>query len=168
MSDALRSELAGTAGLWVAFAVAVALTFARRGWRPDAALPRLAWLAIAVQTAHFSEEWITGFRMQFPAALGLAEWSAAFFVSFNAAWIVVWIAALVALRRGVRVAVLPVWFLGLGMVANGVAHPLLALAAGRYFPGLYTAPVEGIVGVVLLMKLGSATRPAEPPLRSAH
>ena len=168
MSDIVRSVLTGTSALALALAVSAALTFVRRGWHPDSWLFRVAWLALAVQAAHFGEEWATGFRMRFPELMGLSVWPDAFFVTFNVVWIVVWMASLWALARGVRVAVLPLWFLALGTVANGIAHPLFALAAGGYFPGLYTSPVVGIAGCVLLRKLGAATAPAESPRRSGR
>jgi hypothetical protein len=119
---------------------------------------------------HFGEEWVTGFRIRFPTLLGLSEWSPAFFAIFNIAWIAVWVLATWALARGVRAAVLPLWFLGLAMAANGIAHPALAWAAGEYFPGLYTSPVEGVIGFVVLRRLFAATAnlPARSLPRSGH
>ncbi len=44
---------------------------------------------------------------------------------------------------------------------NGVVHPLLAVASGGYFPGLWSSPLVGIVGVLLLRALGSFSRQRE-------
>ena len=38
-------------------------------------------------------------------------------------------------------------------MANGVAHPLLAVQARAYFPVLSTSPLVGLVGVVLWRRL---------------
>ena len=43
------------------------------------------------------------------------------------------------------------------MMLNGVAYPLLAVDAGGYFPGLITAPVLGVAGAVLWMRLLALT-----------
>ncbi|MCP5090226.1 MAG: hypothetical protein GY949_04810, partial [Gammaproteobacteria bacterium] len=52
------------------------------------------------------------------------------------------------------------WFLAIAGMLNGVAHPLLAIAAGGYFPGLITSPFIGAAGVWLWLGLRKATRPA--------
>jgi len=46
----------------------------------------------------------------------------------------IWVLALFAARAGLVIALFPLWFLGLGMVLNLLAHPILALRAGGYFP----------------------------------
>jgi hypothetical protein len=133
------------------------LTIARAAPRADAAaqarLSRLIAVAIAVQAAHFAEELGTGFHLRFPAVLGLAPWSATFFVAFNLAWIAIWILSAAGVRRGVSAALVPLWFLALSMIANAVAHPVLALSAASYFPGLITAPIAGIAGLALAHQL---------------
>jgi hypothetical protein len=158
----LRSILLGTAGLGVAALAALVLTLVRGG--PSAgraelrAAARLAALVVLVQAAHFGEELVTGFQRHFPEALGLAPWPAAFFVPFNLFWLAVWALACRRLAAGSRLALLVLWFLGLAAVANGVAHPLLAARAGGYFPGLVTAPLLGVAGLLLLRRLASVTR----------
>ena len=59
-----------------------------------------------------------------------------------------------------RIAFLPVWFFVLAQLANAVAHPILAIVAGGYFPGLATSPVVGIVGLWLGVTLWRATASA--------
>ena len=66
------------------------------------------------------------------------------FVWFNLTWLGIWGIALFAARAGFVIAVCPLWFLGLGMVLNLLAHPVLALSVGGYFPGLSTAPLVGV------------------------
>jgi hypothetical protein len=76
------------AGLSVALGLAFAVWLVRPprpGWRPDRVLA-VFMVGIAVQVAHFIEEWTTGFAREFPALLGY-EWSDGKFVVFNAAWL---------------------------------------------------------------------------------
>jgi len=172
MTASLRSVLVGTSALTVALGVALALSFTRSP-RSDAARARgplvpLVLLAIGIQALHFGEELLTGFRSRFPETLGLAPWPSSFFVIFNLAWLAIWLASSAGLRRGVRAAFFPIWFLAIAMTANGPAHVLLALDAGGYFPGLLSAPVEAAVGVILLTRLAAATErkersPSHPP-----
>lgn len=163
MSDELRSILTGTAGLTLAAVAAVGLTIRRRPASPaDLAAARVVpWFVagIAVQFAHFSEEFITGFHLRFPALLGLEPWSARFFVNFNLAWLALWLFAAPLVRRGIRPVFFFAWFFSLAAMANGVAHPLLALQAGGYFPGVWTSPVLGVLGVVLWRRLWRTTLP---------
>jgi len=157
MSEELRSILLGTAGLSVAAVAALGLTLARGGVVADKRELRtsllLSCVAILLQAAHFAEEWATGFHQRFPELLGLSPWSTRFFVTFNLVWIALWLLSLWGMKARRRVALFPLWFLGLGCVANGIAHPLFALRTEGYFPGLVTSPLVGIVGLLLLRRL---------------
>lgn len=163
LGDGLRSILLGTAALWLALGVAVALSFLRQAPRGDSQTrDRLLWLffsGLAVQCIHLVEEFVTGFYMSWPRFLGLMAWSPEFFVAFNVIWIAIWILSAVVLWRaphGSRVArwaLVPIWFFALGMTLNGVAHPLLALQARGYFPGLVTSPMVGVFGIILWSRL---------------
>ena len=81
----------------------------------------------------------------------------AFFVSFNVAWIGIWIVSVRGVRAGYVIALAPLWFLGLAEILNLIAHPLLAIRTGGYFPGLYTVPLVGIAGILLVRELYNAT-----------
>jgi len=161
MNEELRSILLGTAGLSVAAVVALGLTLARGGVVADKtelrATVRLAFVAVLLQAAHFAEEWTTGFHRRFPELLGLSPWSTRFFVTFNLAWLAIWLLSLWGLSARRQAALFPLWFLGLGCVANGLAHPLFALRAGGYFPGLVTSPLVGLAGLLLLRRLFQLT-----------
>src|SRR5580704_5983036 len=76
-----------------------------------------------------------------------------------------WTAAVLGLRAGHRSAFFPAWFLAIASIANGIAHPLLAVRVGGYFPGLLTAPLVGIAGGFLWACLMAMTHPnpATPP-----
>ena len=164
MSAELGSFLRGTIAIDVLLAAALYLTVTRGPVRAEpAARRRLIWLfagAIATQCVHFAEEWATGFNVRLPALLGLHPWSIELWAGFNLAWIGIWCLSLPALHRGWRPALVPVWFLALACGLNCAAHPLLALAATGYFPGLWSSPVCGLVGIPLLALLARVTRPA--------
>ena len=117
-------------------------------------------IATAIQSAHFVEEWVTGFHVRFPALLDLDPMPLSFFVAFNLAWIAIWIVSIPFLRVGRRAAFFAAWFLAIAAILNGVAHPMMALSSGGYFPGLITSPAIGIAGVILWQRLRTAT--AEP------
>ena len=156
MAGGLPSEIAGTAGLWIVATIAIALAVAGRNRPLDPA--RLRWpagAALALQLAHATEEYATGFPQRFPAVLGLTPWSNRFFLAFNASWLLVWALAVAALvsGRAPLAARAALWFLALAGVLNAVAHPLLALRAGGYFPGLVTALPLGLAGGVLAARL---------------
>ncbi len=137
--------------------VALWLTISRGGVAAGAAAVqpavRVAAIAIAAQAGHFLEELTTGFHERFPAAFGLAPMSLGLFVSFNLAWLGIWALSAWGLAHRRQVALFPLWFLGIASVANGLIHPLLALNAGGYFPGLVTSPLVGVVGALLLARL---------------
>jgi hypothetical protein len=158
--EGIQSILLGTAGL--ALTAAVALILARATALPPTGglgpVFRAAGFAVAAQAAHFCEEWLSGFPDRFPALLGLTPWPPAFFVAFNLAWLAAWIFVLVRPLVWPRFTLFALWFLALAGLINGVAHPLLALAAGAYFPGLWTAPLLGAAGIILLLALGRMRR----------
>jgi hypothetical protein len=164
VSEELRSILIGTAGLSAAALGAVALSLTRDRPTSDRtelrATARIAFLTLLVQAAHFLEELATGFRAQFPEQLGLVPWPQSFFVSFNLFWLVVWTLGTRGLLMGHLAALAALWFLGLAAAANGIIHPLLSVRVGSYFPGLFTSPVLGIAGILLLRRLTSITRSA--------
>ncbi len=162
MSESLRSILLGTSALWIALAVALVLTVVRLAPSTDPSrrdrLLRLFLLGVAAQCIHTVEEFVTGFYLSWPRLLGFTPWSAEFFVAFNVVWIAIWVLSAVALWHNSRWALVPIWFFAIGMTLNGVAHPLLALQAGGYFPGLASSPVVGVFGITLWHRLLAFTR----------
>jgi hypothetical protein len=167
MMDGLAGILTGTAGLGAVGIVALVLTLARGDVVARTselrAAARLAAAMVVLQAAHFAEEAATGFHQRFPASFGLAPWPLGFFVPFNLVWIVVWILSVRGVMARRRSAVFALWFLGLAGITNGVAHPLLALRARAYFPGLATAPLVGMLGVLLCRRLRQITDAGTAP-----
>ena len=157
----MSTYLNGTLGLAVLFALAIVLTIARPNITRETGVLRRASITIiatlAAQVLHFAEELGTQFYVRFPVELGLQPWSKRFFVVFNVVWLAVWVASLLAVRARLVPALVPLWFLGLAMALNGVAHPVLALRAGGYFPGLATTPIVALGGGILLYQLFRVT-----------
>jgi len=122
---------------------------------------RVLALATAIQSGHFAEEWVTGFNVRFPALFGLEPMPLSFFVVFNLTWIAIWIASVPLLRSSRKLAFFAAWFLAIAGVLNGVAHPLMAVASGGYFPGLISSPFIGLVSIVLWQRLKGATSSLE-------
>jgi hypothetical protein len=152
----MPSEIIGTGGLWVGLAAAILIVIAQRPSASQLApVVKPALAVLALQCLHFIEEFTTEFYVRFPERLGLAPWSAEFFVVFNVTWIVLWLLGIWAARAGraPTYAAIVLWFLGIAAIANGIAHPILALLARGYFPGLITSPFLGIAGVFLVRLL---------------
>lgn len=122
-----------------------------------AAASKMLAIATAIQVVHFIEEWATGFRIQFPALFGFEAIPESVFVGFNLTWIMLWIASIPLLRAARQPAFFTAWFLALAGVLNGVAHPVMAIRTGGYFPGLISSPLIGLAGLFLWRRLLGAT-----------
>lgn len=149
MSDAVSSIFFSTIGLQIAFLAALALATRPLG---SSRAARAAAVVLLIQLMHFAEEWRTGFAERLPTFLGLAPWPQWFFPTFNIAWFALWTAAIVD-RGSSYPARTALWFLAIAAIVNGVAHPLLALRYGEYFPGLFTSPLLGVAGIWLAIRL---------------
>ncbi len=110
-------------------------------------------LAIAIQCIHFGEEYFMDFHIRFPGLFGY-HWSDKLFVSFNLIWLFVFVLAAWGVLNQIRMAYLVVWFFALfGSVGNGIAHPVLSIIQGGYFPGLITSFAHLIMGILLIKEL---------------
>ena len=127
------------------------------------AASRVLALTVGIQAIHFAEEAATGFRERLGDLLGLPGMSFTFFVVFNLTWLGIWVASVPGLRSARAVAFFAAWFLAIAGMFNGIAHPLLAIAAGEYFPGLVSSPFIAGASIWLWLQLRSATRPKGGP-----
>jgi len=126
---------------------------------------RRTYLAlILVQAVHSVEEYV--FRLYdvlAPAravseALGLDR--AAGFVIFNVALFLLGLGCWVVWIRRARFPARAIaWAWALIETLNGVAHMVLAIGAGGYFPGLATAPLLLAAGGTLCLQLARSARP---------
>ena len=62
------------------------------------------------------------------------------------------------LAKGILLRSIPIWFFAIAAIANGIGHPVLAVVARGYFPGLITSPIVGVLGVLLWLRLQGLTR----------
>lgn len=122
------------------------------------AAARTLALATAVQAVHFAEETMTGFPERLGALLGIPAMPMSFFLTFNLVWLVIWVVSVPGIRSAKSFAYFAAWFLAIAGMVNAIAHPLLAIAAGAYFPGLVTSPLIGAAGAWLWLRLRAATR----------
>ncbi len=115
-------------------------------------------LATGIQAIHFAEEAATGFHERLGPVFGLPEMPFSFFMAFNLAWLGIWIVSVPGVRSAHTGAFFAAWFLAIAGMFNGIGHPLLAAAAGGYFPGLVSSPFIAASGVWLWLRLRSATQ----------
>jgi hypothetical protein len=155
-----RAVIVLAAVLLLAFALSLNFTPAE----PRQVLPAY-FFAIVMQLLHLSEEYRSGFYRAFPPVFGAPAWSGSAFLLFNAIWLSVFGLGAYGLIRRSQWATVIAFFLALGGgVLNGLGHAVLAVQAGAYFPGLYTAPLVFVAGSVLAFKLLRSSRISVPAI----
>ena len=113
--------------------------FYKRMPDPGRILP-LYLLALSIQMLHFAEEYLTGFVVELPKLLNQEPYPEDFWLVFNMAAYAFFILGGIILFKQIReLAVIPLFFILVGVFLNPLAHIGLALYSGDYFPGLYTA-----------------------------
>lgn len=149
----------------LSLAAFAAVLLVRSRWSPPEsaaerrAAARVLALAVVVQGLHFTEELTTDLHERLGALFGLPGIPLTTFVVFNLLWLAIWVLSIPGVRSGRAMAFFAAWFLAIAGIFNGILHPLLAVAAGEYFPGLITSPLIGVVCVWLVLRLRNATRP---------
>jgi hypothetical protein len=143
-------------------AIAAATLAASRPPRPlhspiRPAASRALIVALVIQGIHFGEEAVTDFPARLGELLGIPAMPMSFFLAFNVVWLGIWTVSVPGLKSAHTAAYFAAWFLAIAAMVNAIAHPLLAVAAGGYFPGLVSSPVIGAAGVSLWLKLRAAT-----------
>lgn len=134
------------------------LTITRKAPDPKKLLP-LYLLAVAIQTLHFAEEYLTGFYDKFPELFEGAAYPVDTFVVFNMCAYFLFILGAVMIYRKMREPMMiPLFFIAYGVIGNAISHLVFAIVAGGYFPGLYTSFAYWILGPLLLRALWQGTR----------
>lgn len=112
------------------------------------------FVALAIQFVHFIEEYIGELYVRLPALLDMPPIGRDEFVLFNLGAYAVFILGGIAVFRNYPfVMVIPIFFILLGVMANGIIHVLIALWQTSYFPGLYTALAYLVLGPYLIRML---------------
>lgn len=137
--------------------LASARDFSQEKTKETVAASHVLTVTTGIQGIHFIEEAVTGFHERLPMLFGLPSMPLTIFVGFNLSWLVLWAWSANGIRHSYRVAYFAAWFLAIGGLINGLVHPLFAVLASGYFPGLITSPFIGIAGIYLSRKLYLAT-----------
>jgi hypothetical protein len=111
-------------------------------------------LTLAIQFLHFTEEYVYGFHYRVSELMeGTPPFKANTFVAFNMIAYFLFLLAGLGIYKGVKWAMVLVWFFTFTVLGNAVWHPLLAVRVGGYFPGLFTSFAYWIVGPILFVRL---------------
>jgi hypothetical protein len=112
-------------------------------------------LALAWQLVHFVEENSTGFRYRWPVEIfGAKPYGDRQYVAINALSYAIFIAGGVALMKKRPEFSLPaIFFAIMGVMYNGVQHPIYSYMVKSYFPGLFTGIVDLVIGPLLLRRM---------------
>jgi hypothetical protein len=145
MSENVRSMVFGPSLLYGVAVIALVLTIARRSAKESAdaidGIIRIYLVGIAFQCLHFTD----GIRHRLLCSGAGVPWLRSL-AERILRHLQADVDCVVVARRGrgetrERVAYFPLCFFAVGMVGNAVWHPLLCLAIGGYFPGLFTSPL---------------------------
>jgi hypothetical protein len=110
----------------------------------------LAW-----QFIHFTEEFMTGFRIQFPELFGATPFSTNLFVGINMfSYFVFIVGFLLTFVKGLKFFLVPVlFFIVYGALGNAISHTWWVIWTRGYFPGFFTAQLYWILGPLVLARL---------------
>ncbi|MBT8220270.1 MAG: HXXEE domain-containing protein [Bacteroidia bacterium] len=123
---------------------------------PEKLLP-LYLLALGIQFIHFTEEYLTGFVTKLPQLFGQDPYSIDSWVVFNMVAYAVFILGAIAIYQKRRAyLIIPVFFVIAGVFMNSIAHILLTVYVGGYFPGLLTALIYSVLIPLFVRQFKSA------------
>jgi hypothetical protein len=125
---------------------------------PDKLLP-LYLLALGIQMLHFAEEYLTHFNVKVAQLFGHDPYPLDALLAFNMVAYFFFILGGIILYKMIReLMFIPLSFILLGVVFNGVVHLATAIYSGGYFPGLYTGLIYLVLGPMLLRTVWKETR----------
>lgn len=148
-------------GLIVAWAIFAWLHVSQAALPKGGNLYTLYYAVFAWQFIHFFEEYVTGFRIQFPELYGAEPYSADLFVGINMfSYFVFAVGFILVFEKGLKFLLIPVLFyIVYGALGNAVAHVWWVIWKGGYFPGFFTALAYWFLGPLLLSRfVGSIWR----------
>lgn len=130
----------------------------RKAPEPTKLLP-LYLFALAVQMLHFAEEYLTGFNVKIAVLFGHEPYSLEDLLLFNMiAYFFFILGGIILLKKIRELMIIPIAFIMLGVVFNGIAHLCTAIYSGGYFPGLYTALIYLLLAPIIIKVLWKETR----------
>ena len=111
-------------------------------------------MALALQFLHFTEEYVYGFHQRVTEIMaGMPPFHVNVFVAFNMIAYSLFLLGGLGMYKGMKPAMVIVWFFTIALLGNAIWHPLLAVRVGGYFPGLLTSFAYWILGPILLKRL---------------
>ncbi len=144
--------------VWI-FVLAVVVTYFlyintlyREMPEPERILP-IYLFALGIQMLHFAEEYLTDFVIELPAILGQEPYPLDYWLSFNmVAYFIFLLGGIVLFKKLRAYAVIPLFFILVGVLFNSVAHLGLAIYSGGYFSGLFTALIYFLIAPTLIKR----------------
>ena len=125
---------------------------------PNEILP-IYLFAVGIQMLHFAEEYIMGFCVAMPELVGQSAYPLGYWVVFNmVAYFIFLLGGIVLFKRIKRLMIIPLFFILTGVVLNGIAHVLISIYLGSYFPGLYTAILYLLIAPMIIGKIRAAAK----------
>ena len=119
---------------------------------PERILP-LYLFALGIQMLHFAEEYLTNFVVALPSILGQESYPLDYWLSFNmVAYFIFLLGGVVLFKKLKAYAVIPLFFILVGVLFNSVAHLGLAIYSGGYFSGLFTALIYLFIAPTLIKR----------------
>ena len=155
----LVAQIMGVVWIFIPATIITLLVYFKSFYRhmpePSRILP-LYLFALGVQMLHFAEEFLYGFVADMPALFGEQPYPVDSWLFFNMAAYFIFIVGGIALfRKNKEYAIIPLFFIVVGVVLNGIGHVGLSIYNGGYFPGLFTAVVYLFIGPVLIKRIFS-------------
>ena len=128
-------------------------TFYKHMPSPSQILP-LYLLALSIQMLHFAEEYVANFTTALPALFGQEPYPTDYWLVFNmVAYFIFILGAVVLFKKQKEYAVIPLFFILVGVLMNGIAHVGLSIYSGGYFPGMITAIPYLVIAPVLIKRI---------------
>ncbi len=108
-------------------------------------------LLLSIQFLQFAELYETGFNEKLPALLGQATYPIKYWVTFNMISFFVFILGGIILYKQIKeLLIIPIFFILAVVILNSIAHLLLSIYVGGYFPGLITAFIYLMITPIFL------------------
>ncbi len=128
-------------------------TYYKRIPDPLKVLP-LYLLLMGIQCLHFAEEYVTDFHVELPNLLGQEPYPLDYWLTFNmTAYFFFIIGGIAIYKKKKEYMILPLFFIVIGVLLNGLGHVLLSIYSGGYFPGLYSALLYVLLGPILIKRI---------------
>ena len=133
-------------------------TFYKKVPGPDRILP-LYLTALGIQFIHFTEEYLTNFTVEVPKLLGQQEYPVDYWIGFNMLTYSVFVfGGIILFKQNRELAIIPLFFIVVGVMLNSIGHIMIAIYVGGYFSGLFSAIIYIAIGPALMKRVFDETK----------